>query len=109
LKGRDYAEDMATAMRRNPQLKLFIGTGYYDLATTLGAAEYTVSHAGFDAQRVRMAYYASGHMPYLGADSRRELGQDLRLFIGEVSTPGVAAAPPGHIDTAARLPSSPRR
>lgn len=99
LMGRDFAEDMATAMRRNPQLKLFIGTGYYDLATTLGAAEYTVSHAGFDAQRVQLAYYASGHMPYLGADSRRQLGKDLRLFIGSASMPAVAAVPREQFDT----------
>jgi carboxypeptidase C (cathepsin A) len=45
---RDYAGDLAVAMRRNPGLKLFVGAGYFDLVTTLGSAEYTIAHAGID-------------------------------------------------------------
>lgn len=85
--GRDYADDMATAMRRNPNLRLFVGTGYYDLVTTLGEAEYTLSHAGIDAARVRQANYLSGHMPYLGLENRRRLSADLRQFLRETSAP----------------------
>ncbi len=35
---KNFATDLAVAMRRNPQLRLMVGTGYYDLVTTLGSA-----------------------------------------------------------------------
>jgi len=80
-----HAEDLAVAMRRNPKLELFIGTGYYDLVTTVGSAEYTAAHADFPAERVILRDYASGHMPYLGNESRRQLAADLRRFITTAS------------------------
>jgi carboxypeptidase C (cathepsin A) len=83
----NHSEDLATAMRRNPALQLFVGTGYYDLVTTVGAAEYTVAHADFPADRVTMRNYASGHMPYLGTESREALARDLRQFITGASQP----------------------
>ena len=79
--GRDYAQDIAAAMRRNPQLKLFIGVGYYDLVTTLGAAEYSVNHAPVPTDRLTLKTYESGHMPYLGNESAPKLGADMRAFI----------------------------
>jgi carboxypeptidase C (cathepsin A) len=83
----EYAKDLAVAMRRNPSLRLFVGTGYYDLVTTVGAAEYTVAHADFPAERVTLRNYASGHMPYLGTENRRQLADDLRNFINGASRP----------------------
>jgi hypothetical protein len=81
------ADDLAVAMRRNPSLKLFIGTGYYDLVTTVGVTEYMVAHTDFPAERVTMKFYESGHMPYLGEETRQQLAADLRKFIREASHP----------------------
>lgn len=78
---RNYATDLAVAMRRNPQLRVLVGTGYYDLVTTLGAAEYTVRHAGMPLEAVTFREYESGHMPYLGAASRAKLAADVRAFV----------------------------
>lgn len=78
---RNYAEDLAIAMRRNPGLKVFVATGYFDLVTTLGSAEYTISHVNIDPHRVSLKFYRSGHMPYIGASNRRTLAKDLRQFI----------------------------
>jgi len=83
----DYAQDLAIAMRRNPALRLFVGTGYYDLVTTVGDAEYTLAHADFPLERITAQNYESGHMPYLGAESRRQLAADLRQFIARASRP----------------------
>jgi len=80
---RNYATDLAAAMTRNPHLKLMVGSGYYDLVTPLGLAEYTVDHAGIPLPATRFAYYESGHMPYLGAASRAQLAADLRHFVTE--------------------------
>jgi carboxypeptidase C (cathepsin A) len=83
----DWSEDLAVAMRRNPALHLFVGTGYYDLVTTVGAADYMVSHAGLPTERVTVRHYESGHMPYLGESSRRRLAGDLRQFIEQAVRP----------------------
>ncbi|MGH8495163.1 MAG: S10 family peptidase [Gammaproteobacteria bacterium] len=78
---RSFSGDLATAARRNPDLRIFVGTGYYDLVTTLGSAEYTFAHSGIAREAVRFRNYESGHMPYLGEDSRLALAEDLRRFV----------------------------
>ncbi|HET6564865.1 MAG TPA: hypothetical protein VFG52_05585, partial [Xanthomonadales bacterium] len=83
----NHADDLAVAMRRNPQLQLFVGTGYYDLVTTVGAAEYMAAHTDLPADRVVLENYASGHMPYLGEDTRKQIAADLRKFVTESSQP----------------------
>ena len=77
----NYATDLAIAMRRNPRLRLMVGSGYYDLQTTLGTAEYTVAHSGIAPEATEMHLYPSGHMAYLGDDSRKTLARDLRAFL----------------------------
>jgi len=77
----NHAVSLATAMRRNPQLRVMVGTGYFDLVTTLGAAEQAVALSGMDASRVTMIEYASGHMPYIGKQSRVQLADDVRVFV----------------------------
>ncbi len=80
-----FSENLAIAMRRNPALKLLVGSGTYDLVTTMGDAEYMINHAGIDRGRVIHKRYPSGHMPYLGAENRKLLGTDLRAFIKAAS------------------------
>lgn len=82
---KNYAEDLAIAMRRNPRMKLLVGTGYFDLVTTLGSAEYTIAHVDIERSRVSHKLYRSGHMPYIGAFNRRILAEDLRQFITDGS------------------------
>lgn len=77
----NVAPDMATAMRRNPAMRLMIAEGYYDLVTTLGAADYILSHSGIPRDRTAMHYYPSGHMTYLGARTRAMTANDIRAFI----------------------------
>ncbi len=40
------AVDLAEAMSKNPNLKILVMNGYYDLATPFFAAEYTFNHMG---------------------------------------------------------------
>ncbi|MBL4802373.1 MAG: hypothetical protein JKY45_10810 [Emcibacter sp.] len=82
---RNFATDIATAMRRNPYLRLFVGTGWYDLVTTAGKADYVIGHSGILLAQTEFHYYSSGHMPYLGPKSRTKLSRDLRKFIQETS------------------------
>ena len=44
----DVAETLATAITRNPFLKVHVSGGYYDLATPLFATQYTFDHLNMD-------------------------------------------------------------
>lgn len=78
---RNFGEDLGIAMRRNPGMRLMVGTGYFDLVTTLGAAEHVIRHSGIPLSATRFTYYRSGHMPYLGDETRLELARDVRAFV----------------------------
>jgi carboxypeptidase C (cathepsin A) len=60
--------DLAQALRSNPNLRVQIEDGYYDLATPFFAIEYTVDHLGLPQDQlshVEEKYYEAGHMMYL--------------------------------------------
>ncbi len=72
------------AMTQNPHLKVFLGSGYYDLATPFYGADYTMDHLGSNftvRERITTAYYEAGHMMYIHKDSRVKLKKDLQKFI----------------------------
>ncbi len=72
---------LAAVMRVNPDFRLLIATGHYDLVTTPGDADYFAAHAGLPADRVALARYPAGHMPFLGEDSAKALSADIRTLI----------------------------
>lgn len=78
---KNYATELAIAMRRNRHLRLLICVGAYDLVTTIGAVEHALSQAPVDTSRTLVRTYESGHMPYLGAIPRSALTADLRTFL----------------------------
>jgi carboxypeptidase C (cathepsin A) len=78
---KDFAPDLATAMRRNPSLRLMVASGLYDLVTTAGDADYTMAHAGIPLERVQFHVYPSGHMAYLSKDARGQVAADIRAFV----------------------------
>ena len=87
---RNDATTLATAMRRNPELRVFVGVGYYDLVTTLGAAEHALAHSAIARERLSLKGYASGHMPYLGEDTATALAADLRAEVRSAVRPAAA-------------------
>ena len=78
---RNPAQALAGAMRRNPSLRVFFASGLYDLCTTAGNARYLATHSRLDPSRVVIGEYPSGHMAYLGNESAKLLGDDLRAFV----------------------------
>jgi carboxypeptidase C (cathepsin A) len=75
--------DLAQAMILNPRMHVFVGAGYYDLATPFGAAEWTFSHLGLPPSlrgNVRFGYYESGHMVYLHVPALEKFHSDLDSF-----------------------------
>lgn len=78
--GQSYATDLAWAMRRNPDLRVLVASGYYDLVTTPADARASIAAAGVPQDRVTFTDYESGHMLYLGGTSEA-FSSDLRSFL----------------------------
>ena len=80
----DTAQALKDAFDKNPFMKLFVGSGYYDLATPYYATQYTLNHMGLDKDqhaRVSLGYYGAGHMMYIQDASLGELKKDVGAFI----------------------------
>lgn len=77
------AADLRRAMVHNPHLRVFFGSGLYDMATPYFASMHTARHLGREPQiqdNLREAFYESGHMMYLHEPSRKKLRADLVAF-----------------------------
>ncbi len=64
-------------------LKVYVGNGYYDVATPYFATAYTFDHIGLTPElrkNVRMGYYEAGHMMYIHRPSLQKLRQELVDF-----------------------------
>jgi carboxypeptidase C (cathepsin A) len=75
-------------------MKVFVGYGYYDLATPYFAAKYTLSHMNLDPslrKNIHEGYYEAGHMMYIDIRELAKLRSDVRTFIAEaVKKPGTS-------------------
>jgi len=78
---KNVAPYIGKAMRENAGLRVFVGAGYYDFATPLLGAEYSLSRTGFPADRIQFHYYHAGHMMYVHDEDRAKLARDVRDFI----------------------------
>jgi carboxypeptidase C (cathepsin A) len=90
----NVAETLRVAMTQNPFLRVFVGKGYYDLATPFYAAEYTFDHLSLDDSlrgHLSGGYYEAGHMMYVHQPSLVKLKQDLSQFILTSADPKSAA------------------
>lgn len=75
---------LRVAMRDNPYLKVLVQGGYYDAATDYYSAIHTMSHlqpGGEFKDRMRFAWYESGHMMYLRKPDLKNSNDDVRTFI----------------------------
>jgi carboxypeptidase C (cathepsin A) len=80
----DTSTALASAFAKNPYMKLFVGCGYYDLATPQFAARYTLEHMGLDPSlrnSISLHYYEAGHMMYIDQRSLAQLKRDVAAFI----------------------------
>jgi carboxypeptidase C (cathepsin A) len=80
----DTSDALGGALTQNPHMRLFVGSGYFDLATPYFATEYTLDHLGLDAglqKRVTRHYYRAGHMMYIDVKELIALRRDVGAFI----------------------------
>lgn len=82
----DVSDSLRSALAKNPFMKVFVGSGYYDLATPYFATEYTLAHMGLEPSQRRnfkTHYYEAGHMMYIDNRSLAQLKKDVADFIRE--------------------------
>jgi carboxypeptidase C (cathepsin A) len=78
--------DLATAMKENPNLKVQMNGGYFDLATPYFAALFELRHLPIDPalqQNIETHFYTSGHMVYAHEPDLKALHANVAQFIGK--------------------------
>jgi carboxypeptidase C (cathepsin A) len=76
--------DLASAMKYNPQLKVMVLGGYFDLATPFYEGWYEDHHLPIPASltgNIEYHYYPSGHMVYAHEASLQKMHDDVATFI----------------------------
>ena len=76
--------DLAAAMSQNPDMKVLLNAGYYDLATPYYSAVYVMHHLPMDdslQKNISYAFYPAGHMVYVNQDSLKMLHDNVAKFI----------------------------
>jgi len=80
--------DLASAMSKNPNLKILVLNGYYDLATPFYGTEFTFDHLGLEKKlksNIILKYYEAGHMMYIHSASLVAFKKNVADFIQETS------------------------
>lgn len=76
--------DLATAMKYNPDLRIFLTGGYFDLATPFYEGWYEMHQLRIPEKlqdHIEYHYYQSGHMVYAHQESLKALHDDAAAFI----------------------------
>ena len=76
--------DLASAMKHNPNLKVLLNAGYFDLATPFYEGIYEMGHLPIPAKlqpNIEFKFYESGHMVYAHEASLKEIHDNVAAFI----------------------------
>ncbi|NNM62834.1 MAG: peptidase S10 [Steroidobacteraceae bacterium] len=76
--------DLAAAMTTNPDMKVMVNAGYFDLATPYYAAEYQMRQLPMEAKLQRnigFFFYHTGHMIYVRRSALAHLHDNIAKFI----------------------------
>jgi carboxypeptidase C (cathepsin A) len=76
--------DLAIAMKYNPDLKVLLNAGYFDLATPFYEGIYEMQHLPIPAKlqsNIEFKFYESGHMVYAHEASLKALHDNVAAFI----------------------------
>jgi len=86
--GSNVMPDLANAMKINPNLKIQLNAGYYDLATPFYQGVYEMHHLPIPANlqsNIEYKFYDSGHMVYAKDASLKMLHDNVAGFIRRTS------------------------
>ncbi len=76
-----FMAELERQMTAMPAMRLFVGTGLYDLTTTVGAADYLFAQSSLSAGRYRNHRYPAGHVAYSDDRSWQQMIVDIRAFL----------------------------
>ncbi len=79
----NVAESLRDAMAKNPALKVYVGSGYYDFATPYFTAAYDLQHMFLRPEskgNIRHYFYQSGHMYYINKPDMIQFKKDVDAF-----------------------------
>lgn len=82
----DTSEAMRQAMAKNPHMRVFVASGFYDLATPYHATYYTLDHMGLTPEqrkRIVTHEYSAGHMMYIHEEMLLKLRKDVSGFLNQ--------------------------
>jgi carboxypeptidase C (cathepsin A) len=86
--GSNVMPDLANAMKINPNLKIQLNAGYFDLATPFYQGVYEMHHLPIPAKlqgNIEYKFYDSGHMVYAKDSSLKLLHDNVADFIRRTS------------------------
>jgi carboxypeptidase C (cathepsin A) len=89
--GTNVMPDLANAMKLNPNLKVQLNAGYFDLATPFYQGIYEMHHLPIPANlqnNIEFRFYESGHMVYAKDASLHQLHDNVADFIHRTSNIG---------------------
>ncbi len=76
--------ELVSTLSKNPQLRVFIASGYFDIVTPYFATDYTVEHLDMNPalfHNIERQYFDAGHLMYLHPPSLARLQESLGNFI----------------------------
>ncbi|MGH8369495.1 MAG: S10 family peptidase [Gammaproteobacteria bacterium] len=76
--------DLADAMKGNPDMKVMLAGGYFDLGTPFYGAEFEMHQLTIPAslqKNISYHFFPSGHMVYLNPEARKDLHDATAKFI----------------------------
>jgi len=83
--------DLADAMKQNPDLKILLNAGYFDLATPFSEGVYEMRHLQIPTKlfkNISFHFYRSGHMVYAHQPALVKLHDNVAAFIRATDNQG---------------------
>ena len=82
--------DLAHALGYNPNLRVLVLNGYYDLATPFLGTESMMDHLGLSKEqraRIQLKYFEAGHMMYIHEPDLKNFKSDIAAFYDAAGHP----------------------
>lgn len=89
----NVGDSLRRALQANAAMRVYVASGYYDLATPHAAGDYTLAHLGLReplGRRFQVSYFEAGHMMYIHRPSLVRMATELRSFV-RAATATIAA------------------
>lgn len=101
----NFLQRLRRTLIANPYMKVFIGSGYYDIRTPFAAAEYSLDHLELPdpyRKNFQVEYYEAGHGYIFDLKSLKKFKKDLLRFYNTETKahPSALPSPTDHLEDA---------